>query len=388
MNFEDTSIAFGMKSESELRHSRLLFQFLSYPWLVRIGKVLTQLSLYLHIPIAWAVKPSLYSHFVGGETIPECDVNVRRLEQYGVRAILDYSVEGSDDGSQAKAVMEEVIRSIHHAAVDESIPFAVFKPTALAPPAVLEKISLGQKLLPDEERIIEDFRRFIDTICNAAFDLRVPVLIDAEDSWYQDFIDEVVSQMMEKYNQSEAIVFNTLQMYRHDRLAYLQQAHRRSREKGYHYGSKFVRGAYMEKERKRAEVMGYRDPIQPDKESTDRDFNAALTYAIDNIENMAIFNGTHNETSATHLVELMSKKGLAPNDKRVWFSQLYGMSDHISFNLAHHGYNAAKYMPYGPVKSVMPYLIRRAEENTSIAGQTGRELSLIRREIVRRQSEK
>lgn len=382
--FEDTAIAFGMKSDRELQRARLLFQVMSYPGLVRAGKVLTNLALQLRLPINWAVKPTIYKHFVGGETIEACEPYVRRLEQYGVKAILDYSVEGSEDGRHARMVLEEVLRSIQHAATDENVPFAVFKPTAFAPPAVLEKISQGKTLSEKEVHIKQQFEDYVDTLCEAAAAVHLPILIDAEDSWYQDYLDEVVTSMMLKYNLEQAIVFNTLQMYRHDRLAYLKRAHQAAVEGGYYYGVKFVRGAYMEKERKRAAERGYPDPIQPDKAATDRDYDDALRYTMDHIENISIFNGTHNEASSALLAELIDQKGLARDDKRIWFAQLYGMSDHISFNLAHEGYNVAKYMPYGPVKSVMPYLIRRAEENTSIAGQTSRELSLIRKEVLRR----
>ena len=336
------------------------------------------------MPIDWAVKPTIFSHFVGGKDIDECRKNVRLLEKAGVKAILDYSVEGKESLADINKAMDETLRTINNAAKDGNIPFAVFKPTAFTTHAVLEKVSAKMELTKDEEKEAENFRMRIETLCRTAFEKDIPILIDAEDSWFQNFIDEVVYQNMERFNKEKPIVFNTFQMYRHDRLESLRQAYGNAVEKDYYLGAKFVRGAYMEKERARASQMGYPDPIQPDKASTDRDYNAALKFCIEHLDRISIFNGTHNEYSSRYMTELMAEHGVAKNDKRCWFSQLYGMSDHISFNLASEGYNVAKYVPFGPVKSVLPYLIRRAEENTSVAGQMGRELSLITKEKERR----
>jgi proline dehydrogenase len=386
MTFDNTEIAFKSKSNNDLKRSYLLFKTLSHNSLVKTGGVLTQLSLRVRIPINWIVKPTIYKQFVGGETLEECTPVVDMLAKHNVKAILDYSVEGKESPEDIEAAMKETIRSIKNAAVHDNIPFAVFKPTAFTTSTVLEKVSAGAELTEEEEKEAENFRQRINTLCKTAHENNVPILIDAEDSWYQNFIDEVVNAMMAKYNKERAIVFNTFQMYRHDRLAFLKKSYEMALEGNYFLGAKFVRGAYMEKERERAEKMGYPSPIQPDKESTDRDYNAALKFCIDHIENLSVFNGTHNEYSSAYLAELMEEKKLAKDDPRVWFSQLYGMSDHISFNLGHMGYNVAKYLPYGPVKHVIPYLIRRAEENTSVKGQTGRELSLIMKEMKRRNS--
>lgn len=280
--------------------------------------------------------------------------------------------------------MEETLRTIFNAAKDANIPFAVFKPTAFTTHQVLEKVSAGQELTEVERTEADNFRSRVAKLCQTAFDNDVPILIDAEDVAYQNFIDEVVDINMAKFNKKRAIVFNTYQMYRQDRLDILKAAFAKAEKKDYYLGAKFVRGAYMEKERVRAEEQGYADPIQPDKDLTDRDYNAALKFCIENIDRISIFNGTHNEYSSRYLTELMEEHKIEKNDLRIWFSQLYGMSDHISFNLAHAGYNVAKYMPFGPVKSVLPYLIRRTEENTSIAGQTSRELGLLISERRRR----
>lgn len=384
ISFDNTQIAFQSKSNLQLLKSYLLFRVIANPGLVKITNRMLATAIKWHFPIRWIVKPTVYEHFVGGESIQECQSAVRNLEKYKVRAILDYSVEGKESLDDIKHALSETLKSIENAGKDSNIPFAVFKPTAFTTAVVLEKVSSGMALSLSEENEANQFRSRVNQLCEAAYKANVPILIDAEDSWYQNFIDEVVENMMELYNKEKTIVFNTLQMYRHDRLDFLQKIHEKSVKGGYYLGVKFVRGAYMEKERERAALKGYPSPIQPDKESTDRDYNAALKFCIDHIENITVFNGTHNEYSSAYLAEMMEEKGIDKGDKRIWFAQLFGMSDHISFNLADQGYNVAKYVPYGPVKHVMPYLFRRAEENTSVAGQTGRELNLIMAERRRR----
>lgn len=384
ISFENTEIAFESKSDNDLRRSYLLFKTLAHNSLVSLGGSLTQSAIKMRIPVNWIVKPTIYKQFVGGETIEECGPTVRVLEKFNVKAILDFSVEGKESEEDIKAALAETLKSIRNAAKDENIPFAVFKPTAFTTPTVLEKVSAGKPLTVEESGEANRFRQRIETLCESAHENDIPILIDAEDSWFQNFIDDVVNDMMVKFNTKKAIVFNTFQMYRHDRLSFLKESWQKAVDGNYFLGAKFVRGAYMEKERERARRLGYPSPIQPDKESTDRDYNAALKFCVDHIDRITVFNGTHNEYSSKYLAELMAEKGLPKNDPRIWFSQLYGMSDHISFNLAHAGYNVAKYLPYGPVKHVIPYLVRRAEENTSVKGQTGRELSLITKEISRR----
>lgn len=388
LSFDNTAIAFAYKDKAALRRAYLLFKLLSSPVLVTMANSIFKLASRIGLPVAWVVKPTVYKHFVGGESIEECKPTVELLKEYRVKSILDYSIEGTETTEEIEAALEETLNSIRNAAKDPGIPFAVFKPTAFTTSNVLEKASAGKALSEEEKKEAQRFRERIGLLCQTGHELGVRILIDAEDSWYQAFIDQVVTENMEKHNIEKAIVYNTLQMYRRDRLDYLHKAHRESQKKGYHYGVKFVRGAYMEKERRRALRMGYPDPIQPDKQSTDRDYDAALKYSIEHIDTMEVFNGTHNEKSSRYLAELCLEKGLAPSDDRIWFAQLYGMSDHISFNLAHHGFNVAKYVPYGPVKAVLPYLIRRAEENTSIAGQTSRELRLLKKERSRRKAEK
>ncbi|HNV49592.1 MAG TPA: proline dehydrogenase family protein [Bacteroidales bacterium] len=384
IEFDNTEIAFRNKSNYDLRKSFLLFSALSRNWLMKLGVGLTQSFMRIGLPVNWFVKPTIYKQFVGGETITDSIPVVEMLGKYNVKAILDYSVEGSDSKEGIQNALEETLRSIKNAANHSNIPFAVFKPTAFTTSTVLLKVSAGDELTANEKEEADNFRKRVDKLCSAAFEKGIPILIDAEDSWYQSFIDDVVNDMMAKYNKERTIVFNTFQMYRHDRLDYLKKSFQMALEGNYFLGAKFVRGAYMEKERERAAQLGYPSPIQPDKEHTDNDYNAALKFCIEHIDRITIFNGTHNEYSSGYLTELMAEAKIAKDDPRVWFSQLYGMSDHISFNLAHNGYNVVKYLPYGPVKYVIPYLVRRAEENTSVKGQTGRELSLIKKEIKRR----
>lgn len=386
VDFENTKIAFQSKSNNDLRQSHFLFNTLARPIVVKTGKFFLNIALKINFPIKWIVKPTVYKHFCGGETISECDPVVKKMAQYGVESILDYSVEGKENPEDIQAALEETLNTIDNAAQNENIPFAVFKPTAFAPSKVLETASTSKELTDAEKQELVRFRKRIQTLCERAYQNDVPILIDAEEVGYQAIIDEVVRENMKRYNQGKAIVYNTLQMYRWDRLDFLRKEVETARKEGYIYGVKYVRGAYMEKEREWAALYGYTDPIQPDKESTDRDYDEALKYSVENIDQVAIFNGTHNEKSSRYLTELMEQHHIAKEDPRCYFSQLYGMSDHISFNLAHRGYRVAKYLPYGPVKNVMPYLIRRAEENTAVAGQTNREVGLIKKELKRRKS--
>jgi proline dehydrogenase len=387
LDFEDTRTAFSIKSDRDLRRAYALFTLISFPILVRIGNPVIRVLSALRIPVGWIVKPTAFKHFVGGSTLEECQPAVDKLRSANVYSILDYSVEGKHTEKAINAALEETLRAVRHAGKNPDIPFAVFKPTAFGSHRALEILS-GEKEPPEEiKEEGEKFRQRVNTLCKTAFEHDIPIMIDAEDTFIQHFIDEVVKEMMRRYNREKCIVFNTYQMYRHDRMAILEKDIRDAKKEQFYLGAKFVRGAYMERERARADKMGYEDPIQPDKESTDRDYNLALKVSMENIDVVSIFNGTHNEYSSRYLAELMMEKKLDPADRRIWFSQLYGMSEHISFNLAAAGFNVAKYVPYGPVRYVLPYLMRRVEENTSVKGQTGRELMLIKKERQRRKHE-
>lgn len=384
VSFDNTEIAFKGKSDADLNKAYFLFKLIGNPSLVKVGDVMTNIALSLHIPIGWAIKGNIFKQFCGGETIAECARATRILDKGNIGTILDYSVEGKESEEDFDATMEETLRTIETANNNDHIPFCVFKVTGIARFALLEKINAQVKLSESEQAEWNRVQARVDRICELSTKTGTPVFIDAEDSWIQDAIDHLANEMMEKYNIQKAIVFNTIQLYRHDRLEFLKQCHAHAAAKGYKLGFKLVRGAYMEKERARAMEKGYLDPIQPNKEAADRDFDMAVAYCIDHIDDIAICCGSHNEESSMKLAMLMDKKGIARNDKRVYFAQLFGMSDHISFNLANGGYNVAKYVPYGPIREVIPYLIRRAKENTSVKGQTGRELSLIMKERKRR----
>ncbi|MCF8225690.1 MAG: proline dehydrogenase family protein [Bacteroidales bacterium] len=384
IDFNNTNTAFAIKTDHDIRRAFFMYKVISYPWLVKIANPLIKIASTIRFPINWIVKPTVYAQFCGGETIDDCQPVITKLREGGVYSILDYSVEGSEEESAINQALEETLKVIDHAATNENIPFTVFKPTAFAKSSALEVLSSSED--PDNDSLHEGekFRKRVGKLCERAFKHSIPIMIDAEDSWYQEFIDQEVMENMAKYNKEKAIVFNTYQMYRHDRMERLKKDHETARNGKFYIGAKFVRGAYMEKERERAEQMGYEDPIQPDKDATDRDYNLALKYTLENIDDFAVFNGTHNEESSRYMAELMDELKIPRDDNRCWFSQLYGMSDHISFNLAKEGFNVAKYVPYGPVKYVLPYLMRRAEENTSVKGQTSRELKLLKQEKQRR----
>lgn len=385
ISFENTEIAFKSKSNRDLQKAYWLFKIVGNSSLVKIGKVATNFALKIGLPIKGIIKKTIFSQFCGGESIKKSISTSDDLAKHNVKTILDYSIEGKTSDEDFDATVNEIIATIDEAKNNSNIPFAVFKVTGICLFSVLEKANEGIEKL--DESTLDKYNQMVervDRICKASFDSNVPLFIDAEETWIQDTIDQVATEMMVKYNQNAPLIYNTLQMYRHDRLAYLGQSIDSAREKGYFYAVKIVRGAYMEKERNRAEEKGYPSPIQPDKKSCDKDYNSALEIALENLDIVAICAGTHNEESALRLAKMIEDKGVSPNDSRIYFAQLLGMSDHISFNIANAGFNVAKYVPYGPVKEVMPYLLRRADENTSVAGQTGRELSLIMKERKRR----
>lgn len=385
ISFNNTEIAFKHKSDRDLRRARFLFKVMASPALVKMGKGLTNFGLRLHLPINGLIKSTIFQQFCGGETIEECTETINNLWKNHVGTILDYSVEGKTSEEDFEATTREIIATIAKGKGNPAIPFAVFKITGISRFIILEKSNSSvADLSAEETKEYNEVLERVDRICKAAFESDVPVFIDAEETWIQDTIDRMAHDMMLRYNRSKAIVFNTVQMYRHDRLAFLKESIQWAKEQGLHYGVKLVRGAYMEKERARAQAMGYSSPIQPDKPTCDKDYDAALTFLIDNLDHMALCAGTHNEESSLFLSELLKQKDISLEDERIYFAQLLGMSDHISYNLAHAGYNVAKYVPYGPIREVMPYLMRRADENTSVKGQTGRELSLIMKEFERR----
>ena len=382
--FENTETAFSLKSDSELERAYFLFKMISSQPLVRIGTAATNFALKANLPVEGLIRSTVFDHFCGGVNEEDCLPVIDKLYNKGVSSVLDYSVEGKETEEQFDNALEKTIKILQFCEEKDEMPIIVFKPTGFGRFLLYQKKTEGEVLSADEQkewnRVVERFNK----VCKLAKEKDVEVLIDGEESWMQDAADELVETMMRTYNKEKAIVYNTLQCYRWDRVDYLKSLHERAKRDGFKIGMKIVRGAYMEKERARAEEKGYISPICIDKQASDDNFNSALTYILNNLGDISIFIGTHNEQSCYLAMEMMKRLDIAKEDNNVWFGQLYGMSDHISFNLASEGYNVAKYVPFGPVKDVMPYLIRRAEENTSVAGQTSRELSLLKTEKKRR----
>ena len=385
--FDNTKVAFSLKNDNELNRAYFLFKMIANPTLVKIGTSLTNFALALHLPVTNIIRATVFDHFCGGVTEKDCLKVVDKMFTKNVASVLDYSVEGKEDEAQFDAALKMILKTIDFAAENEAIAFAVFKPTGFGRIDLYEKVGLKVDLSEDEKlewnRVVGRF----DAVCKAAHQKDVCLLVDGEETWMQDAADDLVELMMRKYNTNKALIFNTLQMYRWDRMDYLQNLHKRAIEAGFYIGMKVVRGAYMEKEQQRAIEKGYKNPICDGKIATDKNYNDALLYMVEHLQTMAIYAGTHNEESAYMLMNLMQSNAISKNDNRIWFGQLYGMSDNMSYNLAVNDYKVSKYLPFGPVRDVMPYLIRRANENTSVAGQTNRELNLIATERKRRKKQ-
>jgi len=384
VSFDDTQVAFAGKDDSELSKSAWLFRIMSNSTIVDIGAHITQLALQIGLPVQSILKTTIYEHFCGGESLEETEPMVAALAAYGVSTILDYGVEAKETQDEFDTNLDEQIRCIEFADRNAAVPYVSCKITGYAPFDLLEKLNDTQSLDADDQAAVQRMNDRLTRICEAAARLDVAVYVDAEESWIQDAIDRIVEDLMARFNTEKPAIFNTVQLYRHDRLDYLKASHQRALAGGYTVGVKLVRGAYMEKEQARAEAKGYPNPIHATKEAVDADFDAALVYCLENIERIAFCAATHNEVSCQVLVAAAMANNIPLNHPHIHFAQLYGMSDHISFNLARAGFNASKYVPYGPVRDVVPYLIRRAQENRSVSGQVGRELGLILSEIERR----
>lgn len=384
VQFDDTGTAFSYKTDGQLKKANLIFTLVNNPIVSAIATRLATIALKLRLPVKGLIRSTIFEHFCGGETIEQSEKTINTLKKFHVGTILDYSVEGEKSEKGFDETTREILRTLDKAKGNDAVPFCVFKVTGMGDTGLLEKKHSGQTLTPEEQSAYDRIHARVEEVCSRAHQYNVPVLIDAEETWIQDPIDDLAYEMMTKYNQQQAIVFNTFQMYRRDMAAKLREAHQETVKNNCFLGVKLVRGAYMEKEAARAEKMEYENPIHPTKEDTDKAFNKGLTFCLDNKQRITLMCGSHNDYSNKFLTVLMEKHGMKPGDPRVWFAQLMGMSDHISFNLSRSGYNVAKYVPYGPVEAVMPYLIRRAQENTSVAGQSSRELQLIRKELRRR----
>lgn len=400
ISFDNTAIAFAHRSDKELRQAHWLFSMMAMPWLVKLGVKLTPWSIKSGLPVKGIIRKTIFKHFVGGETLEEIIPVAQKLAQHNVKAIIDYGVEGKEGEDAFDQARDEFIRVIRFAATQPNVPFMSIKVTGFARFGLLERLDefmqktsgslisryqsalmqISAEELNEWTRVTERMK----TICDAAAQSNVGFLVDAEETWIQDPVDALTMLMMEEYNKQRLIVYNTIQLYRHDRLAFLKQCYSLSREKEFLLGVKLVRGAYMEKERKRAIEKGYPDPIQPNKEASDRDFNEAVRFCVEHLDKIGLVVASHNEYSNLVTTQLLKEKNLPLNHPHVHFSQLFGMSDNITYNLAKAGCSVSKYLPFGPIEDVIPYLMRRAQENTSVGGQTTRELGLIKKEIGRR----
>jgi len=393
ISFDNTENAFAYKSDKELNGAKFLFKTMEYPWFVKLGTTLTPYVMKSGMPLVnGLIRKTIFKQFVGGETLEETASVGNLLGKYGIQVILDYGVEGKESEASFDHATEEFLRVINYAATQTNIPFISIKVTGLARFGLLQTLNEAPRLrsgIHDHEEEIAEWDRVRDrmyTICELAAEKNIGVLIDAEESWIQDPIDRLCMEMMEAFNKDKVIVYNTIQLYRHDRLHFLQLSYKIAKQQQFKLGVKLVRGAYMEKERERALEMGYGSPIQPNKDATDTDFNNAVQFCFDHLEDISVIIASHNEASNFLAAQIMHERNIQHNHPHVHFSQLYGMSDNITFNLAKEGFKVSKYLPFGPIKDVIPYLMRRAKENSSVAGQTGRELSLIRKEIDRRKA--
>jgi proline dehydrogenase len=385
-DFNNTRLAFAYKPDRELIRDFLMFWLMNNPKLVNTGVAAASklLDIGLVQPVALGMKPTAYAVFCGGSNLEKAGKRIAQLKKFRVNTILDYGVEGKESDADFERTASEIHKAIDFASVNDAIPIVSSKFTGLIPFSILEKLHASKALTKDEQARYQQCIERINGICQHAADKKVALFVDAEESWIQKPLDDLTTSLMRIYNRERPIIYNTIQLYLRDRLTFLKSAHASASKEGYIYAAKLVRGAYMEKESKRAAQLNYANPVQPDKMSTDRDYNEAVRYALANIHELAICIATHNEESCRLAVEEMKSKGIQPDHAHVCFSQLLGMSDNLTFNLAEAGYHAAKYMPYGPVKDVIPYLVRRAQENTSVAGQMGRELQLLTAEMKRR----
>lgn len=392
ISFDNTENAFAYKTDKELKSAKLLFSSMGYPWFVKLGTRLTPFIMKTGLPVHGIIRKTIFKQFVGGETLEETANVGATLGKYGVQVILDYGVEGKEGEDSFDHATEEFIRVINYAATQTNIPFISIKVTGLARFALLQTLNDAPRLrsgIHDHEMEVSEWDRVRErmyAICEIASEKGVGVLVDAEESWIQDPIDRLTMEMMEAFNKEKVVVYNTIQLYRHDRLHFLKLSHKIAQQQGFLLGVKLVRGAYMEKERNRAKEMGYPSPIQADKDASDKDYDLAVHYCIDHIDQIAVIVASHNEESNLLAAKLLDQKNLPHNHPHIHFSQLFGMSDNITFNLAKDGFSVSKYLPFGPIRDVIPYLMRRAQENSSVSGQTGRELALIKRELARRKS--
>ena len=386
ISFDDTSTAFAIRSDSELKQSYILFSTMKYPWMVKTGTFFTAKALKFRLPVRGLIKKTLFKQFCGGESIEDCQHTINQLARFSVQTILDYSVEGQGDEESFDSTLEEAMRVATFAKMESNIAFCVIKFTGLGPTQLMAKKQAGETFTEEEQERYARFEKRVFQLARHTVDCGLRFMVDAEETWIQDEVDRLVLELMKQFNKERPAVYNTYQLYRHEALSNLHAHFDQVSEEGFYFGAKLVRGAYMEKERERAYQKNYSDPIQANKEATDRDYNAGVAFALNNIEKFGLCAGTHNEDSSGLLAKMILDRDLGKGHENIHFAQLLGMSDNISFMLSEQGFNVAKYVPYGPVEKVLPYLFRRADENTSIAGQSGRELTLVRKELERRKA--
>ncbi len=385
LDLNNTEIAFAHLSDLQMQQALILFRVIGNPLVVQLGPSFASLSLKLRLPVQGIIKKTIFSHFCGGESIEACLPRIEQLGKKGVGTILDFAREGGGLEKDFDLVVAEIIHTIDMAAKHrDMVPFAVFKPSGVSSIELLMKVERGEPLAADEKSAFARAKDRFNRICEHAAKAGVPIMVDAEESWIQNTVDGIVMELMARHNKDRAIVFNTIQLYRHDRLEFIKTSFAKAEAEGFHLGMKLVRGAYLEKENKHAQEQGRASPLNANKQATDHEYNQALRFCLEHLDRIAICAGTHNEESVRLLVELMHRHGVAPRDPRICFAQLLGMSDNISFNLASAGYQVAKYVPYGTVAELLPYLTRRAQENSSVLGQSSRELDLLHREYQRR----
>ena len=387
VHLDNSAIAFRYKDDRQLNTAYRLFKAMSVPFMASVGKGLMRLALSLRLPVTGLFRATIFRQFCGGESLQECLGSVSTLHKFNVMSYITYAAEGKENQTEFERSVKELVRVISSIKDQPAIPFAVFKITSMASYDFLEKVSSGVQLTEAEQKEWEAVRRRVDAVCKAASDAGKPINVDAEETWIQPALDQLTEEMMAKYNRERTLVFNTFQMYRKDRLAFLRTSWEKANREGYHFGAKLVRGAYMEKERVRAEQMGHPSPIHDTKEDTDKAYDEAVRFCLDHLEGNLLLMGTHNANSITKLTEEMEKRNISKEDPRIFTAQLLGMSDNITFNMANEGYHSVKYVPFGPIREVIPYLLRRADENSSVQDQTGRELHLLEKEIQRRKTE-
>ena len=385
INFKDTEKAFAHKSDRELRRTYFLFKLMNNPTFVKVasflGNIAARIPFHLGDPL---IKETIFKQFCGGTSLLECQKIINKLYSQKALTILDYGVEAKESDEDFQKTLEENIKAIEFAYSNPNVPVISTKLTGYVPFHVLEKKQAGQALSDFDVHALEKLEERFKQLCNKAHELGVGIFIDAEESWIQKPIDELVEKYMPIFNKEKAILYNTYQMYRKGTLQYLKECHAQASEKGFILGAKIVRGAYMEKERKRAIEKNIEDPIQENKEATDNQYNEAVKFCLQNIDKICLCNASHNWKSTELQIQYMEEYKISKDNPNANFCQLMGMSDNLTFNLANSGYIVAKYVPYGPVKDVIPYLTRRAQENSSITGDMSRELGLLHTEMKRR----